>query len=34
VDTADVLLVTTRRHAQRVKQAVEEVRRSGREDLL
>lgn len=34
VDTADALLVTTRQRAQQVKQAVAEVKRVGRDDLL
>jgi mannose-1-phosphate guanylyltransferase len=34
VDTADALLVTTRAHAQAVKQAVDGWRERGRDDLL
>ncbi|GAB3620646.1 mannose-1-phosphate guanylyltransferase [Glutamicibacter sp. PS] len=34
VDTADALLVTTKEHAQRVKQAVETLKEEGRVDVL
>lgn len=34
VDTPDALLVTTREHAQRLKQVVDAVREAGRTDLL
>ena len=34
VDTPDAVLVTTRSHAQQLKQVVDAVRASGREDLL